>query len=332
MPGFDLPYEPIPRSLYSSADLFLGFDRNAPESWIHTADFEIYRHFVVEGRGTPHNPYMGMMQALHDNAISEATMSFIAGRKVASIIGDHAMSRDSQAYRSAAILARRLTRKGILVCTGGGPGAMEAGHLGAALANSPDGALDGALAQLKPQPVVPSLATIVGPDGAVDRELAGRAFEWFKPSFDLAASLQEPGESLAIPTWGYGHEPPTPFATHIAKYFQNSIREDGLLAIARQGIICMQGQAGTIQEIFQDGAINYYSSTGKFSPMVIFGAEYWSRTLPVVDVLKGLFGDRFDRSVLVTDDLDAAAHFIEDYAEEVPTGRVRRPLALPPSA
>src|SRR5512135_911988 len=124
MQGFSLPYQPIPQRLYTSTDLFHGFDPKEPASWTSTVDFQIFRHFVMEGRGTPRNPYMGMMQALHDNAISEATAAFIQGRKVASIIGDHGMSRDSQAYRDAAVLARRLTRNGIIVCTGGGPGAM----------------------------------------------------------------------------------------------------------------------------------------------------------------------------------------------------------------
>lgn len=313
MPGFDLPYQPIPQRLYTSAELFKGFDRNDPSSWARTTDFEIYRHFVLEGRGTPHNPYMGMMQALHDNAISEATTELIGSRTVAAIIGDHAMSRDSVAYENAAILARGLTRSGILVCTGGGPGAMEAGHLGAVLANSADTDLDQALAHLRTRPVVPSLSKIVDANGNVDQELARQAFDWFRPSFELAASIAAPAESLAIPTWGYGHEPPTPFATHIAKYFQNSIREDGLLAIARQGIVCMEGKAGTIQEIFQDGAINYYSTSGRFSPMVIFGVEYWTATFPVVGVLKSLFGEQFRKSVLVTDDVDAAAQFIQEF-------------------
>jgi predicted Rossmann-fold nucleotide-binding protein len=255
-----------------------------------------------------------MMQALHDNAISEATTAYIEGRQVAAIIGDHALARDSDAYRDAALLARRLTRSGILVCTGGGPGAMEAGHLGAALANSSDSDLDHALALLKPQPVVPWLAKIVGTDGVVDVSLAAQAFAWFKPSFELAVSIRSPGESLAIPTWGYGHEPPTPFATHIAKYFQNIVREDGLLAIAKQGIICMAGRAGTIQEIFQDAALNYYRTSGPLSPMVIFGVEYWTETNPVVDVLKSLFGADFARSMLVTDNVQAAAEFIEQFS------------------
>ncbi len=223
------------------------------------------------------------------------------------------MSRDSAAYEKAAVLARKLTRSGILVCTGGGPGAMEAAHLGAWLANLADVELDRALAHLRHQPLVPSLCKIVDPSGKVDSDLAREAFEWFRPAFELATMSGSPAESLAIPTWGYGHEPPTPFATHIAKYFQNSIREDGLLAIAKQGIVCMEGKAGTIQEILQDGAINYYDPSGRFSPMVIFGSEYWTTTFPVVGVLQSLFGEQFSKSVLVTDDVEAAAGFIQRF-------------------
>jgi predicted Rossmann-fold nucleotide-binding protein len=147
----------------------------------------------------------------------------------------------------------------------------------------------------------------------VDLSLAVDAFAWFKPSIELAGSISSPGESLAIPTWGYGHEPPTPFATQIAKYFQNSIREDGLVAIARQGIICMEGKAGTIQEIFQDATQNYYRLSGQASPVVLFGREYWTSTFPVVGVLQKLFPANFERSVLVTDDMEEAAQFIEAF-------------------
>ena len=50
----------------------------------------------------------------------------------------------------------------------------------------------------------------------------------------LAVRDRCPGgrQSLGVPTWFYGHEPTNLFATHVAKYFANSIREDGLLAIA----------------------------------------------------------------------------------------------------
>jgi predicted Rossmann-fold nucleotide-binding protein len=301
MQGFNLPYQPIPQKLYTRADLFQGFDPTQPGSWARTVDFGIYRHFVTEGRTTPRNPYMGMMQALHDNAITEATTTYIEGRRVVAIIGDHKMARDSSIYRKIVNLARRLTRSGILICTGGGPGAMEAGHLGASLVGSSDAELDHALAELSTYPVVPDLASIVDSNGAVDSTLAAQAFAWFKPAFELAKLIQSPGESLAIPTWGYGHEPPTPFATHIAKYFQNSIREDGLVAIARQGIVCMEGKAGTIQEIFQDSAQNYYQLSGEFSPMILFGVDYWTTTYPVVGILQKLFAAQFAKYVLVTD-------------------------------
>jgi len=314
MQGFNLPYQPIPQRLYTAADLFQGFDPNQPLTWAQTADFEIYRHFVSEGRTRPSNPYMGMMQALHDNAITEATDEFIQGRRVVAIIGDHKMGRNSATYRNIVSLSRRLTRSGFLICTGGGPGAMEAGHLGACLAGSSDAELDRAVRRLSVYSVVPDLGKIVDPDGRANSGLVAQACAWFEPSFELAKSIQAPGESLAIPTWMYGHEPPTPFATHIAKYFQNSIREDGLVAIARQGIICMEGKAGTIQEIFQDCAQNYYELSGPFSPMVLFGAEYWTTTYPVVRVLQALFADKFAKYILVTDEVEAAFAFIETFS------------------
>lgn len=314
MPGFNLPYQPIRQELYSPAELFHGFEPGKPSSWGETVDFAIYRHFVMEGRSAPTNPYVGMMQALHDNAITQSTAALIAGRRVAAIMGDHKMARDSATYKDVAALARRLTRSGILMCTGGGPGAMEASHLGASLSGGTDSDLDNALALLKTQPVVPALGSIVNPKGVVDPTLVAQAHAWFKPAYEIAPSISSPGKSLAVPTWAYGHEPTTPFATHVAKYFQNSIREDGLLALAKQGIVYSEGKAGTIQEIFQDGAQNYYKTFGYFSPMVLLGVQYWTTTYPVVGVLQKLFTSAdFAKYVLVTDDVDTAAQFIEQF-------------------
>jgi hypothetical protein len=93
---------------------------------------------------------------------------------------------------------------------------------------------------------------------------------WIIPAWRLSQTAH--GESLALPTWYYGHEPSTLFATHIAKYFQNSIREDGLITLAAHGIVFASGKAGTQQEIFQDSVRNYYrSAADPFSPMVFFG-------------------------------------------------------------
>ncbi|MGB7537034.1 MAG: hypothetical protein WBM17_00700 [Anaerolineales bacterium] len=318
MKNISLPFESVPQRLYTREILFHGFRGDDPGSYVETTDFAIYRHYVMHGGAASSDPYIRMMQALHDNAITQSAAAFIAVRRVAAIMGDHKMARDSAAYRSIARLARRLTRGGILVCTGGGPGAMEAGHLGASLASAQDAQLEAALAALATQPRVPALMAIVDPNGVVDLKLAAEAHAWFKPAFEIAASLRDPSPSLAFPTWHYGHEPSTPFATHIAKYFQNSIREDGLLALARHGIIYFEGKAGTLQEIFQDGAQNYYRSFGLFSPMVLVGSDYWNKTIPVVPLLEKLFApEEFSRYVLVTDDLDAAARFIEAFTPQV---------------
>lgn len=309
-----LPFESVPLELYTREKLFRGFRPDDPASYAATTDFAIFRHYVMNGRGAPNDPHIRTMQALHDNAITQSASAFIAGRRIAAIMGDHKMARDSAVYRNIVLLARRLTRGGILVCTGGGPGAMEAGHLGASLASAEDVERDAALAKLSAQPAVPALMEIVDSQGTINPALAAAAHAWFKPAFEIAASLRDPGPSLAFPTWHYGHEPSTPFATHIAKYFQNSIREDGLLALAKHGIIYFEGKAGTLQEIFQDGAQNYYRSFGIFSPMVLVGTEYWVNKIPVVPLLEKLFApEDYERYVLVTDDLDAAAEFIERF-------------------
>ena len=73
-------------------------------------------------------------------------------------------------------------------------------------------------------------------------------------------------ESLGIPTWHYGHEPPNPFATAIAKYFRNATREAILLEVCNAGIVFLPGAAGTVQEVFQDACENYYADESAVAP------------------------------------------------------------------
>jgi len=314
MRSLDLPFQPIRRNLYTPEQLFAGYHPDRPDSFTETADFAIYRHFVTHNNGFAVDPYLGMMQALHDQTITQGCIDILEGKRVAAVMGGHRMKRGEKAYRQTARLARRLARAGIMVCSGGGPGAMEATHLGAALAPSPDRDLERALEQLGKAPGVPETGGMVDAGGKVDHQAAVRAHAWFRPAFQLAESLDAPGESLAVPTWHYGHEPTTPFATHIAKYFQNSIREAGLTALAKQGIIFTEGKAGTIQEIFQDSNQNYYRTFEHFSPMVFLGVAYWTETYPVIKVLRKLFAaEDFRDCVLVTDDPDQAAAFVENF-------------------
>lgn len=115
---------------------------------------------------------------------------------------------------------------------------------------------------------------------------------WLDTAFEVVEKYPmiapEQSQSLGIPTWLYGHEPPTCFALNIAKYFANSVREEGLLAIATCGVVFAPGSAGTIQEIFQDATQNHYNSFGVISPMIFLGEDFWQVEKPVYPLLRRL--------------------------------------------
>jgi hypothetical protein len=108
------------------------------------------------------------------------------------------------------------------------------------------------------------------------------------------------GESLAVPTWVYLDEPTGAFASHIAKYFTNSIREDGLLAIARSGVVYAPGGAGTTQEIFTDTAQNSLTLYGVRSPMVFFDRPFFTEARPELIAAVRRQADEFGWADLVT--------------------------------
>ena len=312
----DVPVNPFRTQLYGADELLGAFDPDNPASYCDTVDFAAYRSYVENGR-SDEVPYMhSIVRALHDNSITQAVNRFVADRRVVGIMGGHKMTRSSGAYRRVATLSKMLAEDGFTVASGGGPGAMEATHLGAHLAGRPMSDLDDALGHLAAGPDLPDdLDNIVGDDGAVNETVLHALHAWQAPAFEVARAHEPGADSLAIPTWHYGHEPPTPIASQIAKYFQNSIREDGLLALAKWGIVFTEGKAGTIQEIFQDAAQNYYRSHDWFSPMVLLGVEYWTKTHPVVDVLRSLF-DPIDQAkcLTVTDDLQEALEAIRHFS------------------
>ena len=143
--------------------------------------------------------------------------------------------------------------------TGGGPGTLEAANLGAWLAGHDDiQKIDQAITTLSKSDTFngghPEGSPEFGPAVSAYMASAREVVERFEPS------NQPVGISLAVPTWFYGHEPSNLFASAIAKYFDNSIREEGLLAIATAGVIYAPGSAGTTQEIFQDLTQNHYAT------------------------------------------------------------------------
>ena len=281
-----LPFRPYRSGLYTVEELYEGFDPAVEGSfWTAACDSKIYDYYTeLRGLDGPVPIMESLAMRLHDHAVEDALHDLLhhhgpepgADKKVVAIMGGHAMKRDEPIYADIARMTRSLTRSGYFVATGGGPGAMEAGNLGAYFAPHADEALDEALALLA---------------GEVDYkahrylQLAVEARErWPRP--------EDGGQSLAIPTWFYGHEPSNMFASHIAKYFANSVREDGLLAIAKHGVIFAPGSAGTIQEVFMDACQNHYKTFEVVSPMIMFGVEHWTTKLPVWPLLQAMSKDR----------------------------------------
>jgi hypothetical protein len=82
------------------------------------------------------------------------------------------------------------------------------------------------------------------------------------------------------------------------------------------GEVVWSGEAGTLQEIFQDGGRNYYRAARlPFSPRVFFGKDYWAQTLPAESLLEALFknnnrGQEYKDNVPVTSDENQTIDFI----------------------
>ena len=303
----DLPFSVYRDRLYTLPELMEGLDVERPGSlFADSMDGRIYRWFRERRQEAQPGVLEALAERLHDHAIEDAAREFLASgpTDVVGIKGGHSLPRSAPVYAAIVRLGRTLARKGWRVVTGGGPGAMEAANLGAWLATLSDEALDRALAILAPSPTF---------DEDPERYLAFgyRALEAL--SLDPRSPADgRGGLSLAVPTWHYGHEPSNQFATHIAKYFANSMREAGLVTVATRGLVFAPGRAGTVQEIFMDATQNYYGTEGVISPMVLFDSQYWRDKLPVEWLLRELARDtHMESMVAALDDVDDVVAFLE---------------------
>lgn len=310
-----VPFNPYRGKLYTVEEIFDGFHRHDPDSYEKTFDNRVYHHWEDHGRDNPNSILETLARRLHDHAITDAMRSVLDNdgnpRKVVAIMGGHSLLRNDPAYRDAAYIARELTRKGFFMASGGGPGAMEATHVGAWFAGRPDEELDAAIKILSRAP------------SYKDVWWMSAAFE-VRHRYPLSEEDAQKYPSLGIPTWLYGHEPPNAFATHVAKYFANSVREDGLLAIATYGVIFAPGSAGTIQEVFQDSCQNHYKTAGVVSPMVFLNEEYWTQTKPVYPLLKHLAeGKEYAPYLSIHDDPNQVVSKILDYDRDRDAGALK---------
>ncbi|MDA7506177.1 hypothetical protein N9124_00065 [bacterium] len=299
-----LPYHSYRSQLYTREELMDGWSADEDLS----LDKRIYDHFVKHGKSSP-DIVEALAERLHDHAVDDAMTDLLEGRvegdgrkKVVAVMGGHGTSRADQWFRKVAHLTRRLTMEGYFIASGGGPGMMEASNLGAYLAGQSEEELDAVLDDLAKAPIYTS-------DGYVDA--ARKVIEQYPTGHS----------SLAVPTWFYGHEPTNLFSAHVAKYFSNSIREDGLLAIAQYGIVFSPGSAGTTQEIFQDATQNHYATFENISPMVFMSKERYTEETNIWPCLKDLAKGRdYERYLCLSDEVEEVVQFIKDHPPVPSTG------------
>lgn len=245
--------------MYTGDELMQGYTPSNPEG---SLDRKIARYFVAAGGRNPASAAEAIAQRLHDFGIDRALTAWLDGNggtapKVVGVMGGHSTLRDDPQYALVVDLGWRLARAGFLVATGGGPGLMEAANLGAYLSTYEDrGALDRALALLRQAPAFES-------DHARYIEATRR----------VLADLPNGADSLGLPTWVYPSEPVNLFSSHIAKYFSNSMREEGLIAIGSHGVVIASDTPGTVREVFQAAEQNSYWVSDRRSPMVLLGPQ-----------------------------------------------------------
>ena len=265
----EVPFNTYPNKLYNKTTLYNGFYHQTPQTYSQTLDKIVYDYYQQSLKKNSIKDTLA--QRLHDHSITDTLHEFIANydeRRLVAIMGGHRVKRTDDMYIQVAQLSKTLTENGYLMLSGGGPGAMEATHFGAWMAGRTNEDLLKAAEILSEAPVYSDK-------------------NWLATSFRVIEKFPDPlYNSLGIPTWHYGHELPTPFATHIAKYFENSVREEGLLALAKGGVIFTPGSAGTMQEVFQDLAQNHYESYGYASPMIFLNVEFWTKDRPIFPIIQ----------------------------------------------
>ncbi|HEX5617486.1 MAG TPA: hypothetical protein VFX51_03655 [Solirubrobacteraceae bacterium] len=305
--GGERLYSPGRDSLYTVEELMAGYRSDAP---MESLDARLAAHVKACGV-PPADVDEAIAQVVHDQGVDQAMRAFVARRDVAGVMGGASTPRDAPAYRLAAQTAKALSEAGLLVATGGGLGIMEAGNLGAYFAGQEDDQLQAAIDELSGCPVY-----------------WGHEAEYIDSARQIAARLPAGAPSLAVATWRYDLEPISQFATHIAKLFQNAVREDGLLTIANAGIAYFAGSFGTLQEIFQDLAQNASSAPAEQAPMVfVDSATYGAAGSPFHLARAQAAGAaaRFDDLISLADSADEVVAAVMPPRAGDPSADRRRP-------
>ena len=299
-PRVKMPYKVFPNKLYDAKSLYLHYKPGYHETFYTCYDTICYERYMAHGKETS-DIKETLCRVLHDHSIGNALDQFVKQydeKDIVAVMGGHAVRRTDESYCQIVEISKRLTELGKLMVSGGGPGAMEAVHLDAWMAGRTEAEVRDALNIVSVSPTF-------------------RDPGWLTHAFEVMEKYPcDPQfHSLGIPTWFYGHEPATPFATDIAKFFDNSIRENYIISVPKGGIIYTPGSAGTFQEIFQDAAQNHYETLGYSSPMIFLGTHYYTEDSPIYPLLVDLQERGKYRNLIlqITDETDEVVRYLMDF-------------------
>jgi predicted Rossmann-fold nucleotide-binding protein len=316
--GSSVTFDPHRASLYTQAELWNGFDASR-----HSPGFDalVYKEYIDQGKFYP-TPAVAQLRSAHDNGVMTALKSYVhdSQRQLIAMVGSgSATLRCSETYDHTVRLAWKLVHEGrYQIVTGGGPGQMEAANLGAYLADQPIEAIDHALEIMRSRAIPDFVKHEQPPKGSEKCDFEPR--EYTAAAQAVIDRYPQGHENLGIPTWFYGSEPTNRFATRIAKFFSNGIREDLLISISVGGIVIAPGSAGTRQEVFMDATKIYYATFCYLSPTVFFGTKTYgplrgSAGEPdnpgIYDLVRRLTKPDAQDLLLLTDDADETVRFFK---------------------
>jgi predicted Rossmann-fold nucleotide-binding protein len=279
-------------SLYTVEKLFEGFNPDVPGSYQSSFDWKTCEEYKCLYEDELHTKNLSrtknqieffkkkkLKECLHDYWLEvdlkkyfdsfDGASSIPPNHKcpgIIGIMGGHAVPRDSELYFEVAKMARALTREKYFIVTGGGGGIMEAANLGAWLAPLDDSALPDAI------------KSMILPKCTLNQDNLLFETSWKLRQKTLSLYKKEERRSLALAMWHYTNEKTNTFATDIAKFFNNALREEILIRICCQGIIFFEGSLGTIEEIFIATLQNHHYTSEKKRPIVLVNKEYWNPT------------------------------------------------------
>ena len=160
-------------------------------------------------------------------------------------------------------MAKKLSENNYTIATGGGSGTMEAAHLGAWFAGRPASDLESALLILKQAP------------SRHDKDYLKKALEVKNKYLPLS-----PVKGIAVRSFSYSHESTNIFSEYYITFYFNSLRQDAILRLSKNGSIFFEGGFGTFLELFLALESNHENHALALDrPLILFDSIKWKNSI-----------------------------------------------------